>query len=276
LIETTGEVKSRLLTVQNASSVTTATISTGGNVNCTGLNANAGNVISGQLTILDATYATTASISNAGDITGKSINGVSVNASATMKTPSINSSSLTTDLDIAPDQSSGNINIGNPSIMVTQEIRVKRPMTIQYLPSISYDILGGSPAITSFGFSSVATGTVKTIGTITGVSTGIYLIFYSINYKILLNTITFTKQEYGITSTLNTFGTTLGNCYDLETTSQQRLADVGGSSRFTVTKCGTLAVPGTTTNIRLTFGAVYTPISGSVDVNGTIKLMRIG
>jgi hypothetical protein len=194
-----------------------------------------------------------------------------------MKTPSINSSSLTTDLDIAPDQSTGNINIGNPSfIWVTQEIRVKRPMTIQYLPSISYDILGGSPDITSFGFSSVSTGTVKTIGTITGVSTGIYLIFYSINYKILLNTITFTKQEYGITSTLNTFGTKLGNCYDLETTSQQMFADVGGSSRFTVTKCGTLAVPGTTTNIRLTFGAVYTTVSGGVDVNGTIKLMRIG
>ena len=54
-------------------------------------------------------------------------------------------------------------------------------MTIQYLPSISYDILGGSPDITSFGFSSVSTGTVKTIGTITGVSAGIYLIFYSIN-----------------------------------------------------------------------------------------------
>ena len=104
----------------------------------------------------------------------------------------------------------------------------------------------------------------------------IYLIFYSINYQILLNTITFTKQEYGITSTLNTFGTKLGNCYDLETTSQQRLADVGGSSRFTVTKCGTLGVPGTTTNIRLTFGAVYTTVSGGVDVNGTITLMRIG
>jgi hypothetical protein len=80
LIETTGEVKSRLLTVQNASSVTTATISTGGNVNCTGLNTNAGNVISGQLTILDATYATTASISNAGAVTGSSYDSSTVDS----------------------------------------------------------------------------------------------------------------------------------------------------------------------------------------------------
>jgi hypothetical protein len=192
-----------------------------------------------------------------------------------MKTPIVNSSSLTTDLDIAPDQSSGNINIGNPSIMVTQKLQVRRSMTIQYPPSISYAVLGGSMDTTMFStYISVPTTTVKTIGTVTGVPAGLYLIFYSIVYRISTNNITFSKQEYGISSTLDSFGTpTFGDIYDLETTSQLRT--VSTSPRFILIKSNTINIAGTTTNIRLNCGAIYLG-GGSLEVAGSIKLMRIG
>ena len=182
---------------------------------------------------------------------------------------------MTTDLDIAPYQSSGNINIGNPSIMVTQKLQVRRSMTIQYPPSISYNDLGGSMDTTMFStYISVPTTTVKTIGTVTGVPAGLYLIFYSIVYRILTNNITFSKQEYGISSSLDSFGTpTFGDLYDLETMSQLRT--VSNTPRFIVTKSNTINIDGTTTNIRLTCGAIYLG-GGSLEVAGSIKLMRIG
>ena len=259
------------------------------------INAGNGSIIGGGLTILDPTFVTVSSVSTAGDISGKSltttsnivtsggsinanigsINGASVNASSFVKTPIINSSSITTDLDIAPNQSSGNINIGNPSIMVTQKLQVRRSMTIQYPPSISYNDLGGSMDTTMFStYISVPTNTVKTIGTVTGVPPGLYLIFYSIVYHILTNNITFSKQEYGISSSLDSFGTpTFGDLYDLETMSQLRT--VSNTPRFIVTKSNTINIDGTTTNIRLTCGAIYLG-GGSLEVAGSIKLMRIG
>jgi hypothetical protein len=262
------------------------------------INAGNGSITGGGLTILDPTFVNVASISTAGDISGKSltttsnivtsggsinanigsINGASVNASSTMKTPSINSLSITTDLDISPNQSSGNINVGNPSIMVTQKLQVRRSITIQYPPSISYHDLGGSMDTTMFStYISVPTGTVKTIGTISNVPAGLYLIFYSFVFRISVSDITFTKQEYGISSVLDSFGTTppptFGDLYDLETTSQIRTTS--NTARLIVTKSNTINIDGPTTNVRLTCGAIYTG-GGSLTVGGSIKLMRIG
>jgi hypothetical protein len=124
-----------------------------------------GSITGGGLTILDGTFATVSSITTAGDITGKSLTTTSnIATSATMKTPIVNSPSLTTDLNIAPDQTTGNINIGNSVIVgVSQVLTVRRPITIGWLPSDQYGILciGGSPNITSFGFTSVSTATKK-------------------------------------------------------------------------------------------------------------------
>jgi hypothetical protein len=51
----------------------------------------------------------------------------------------------------------------------------------------------------------------------------------------------------------------------------------GGTARRIITKTATISIIGTTTNVRLTFGATYTTVSGgTVELGGSMKLMRIG
>ena len=102
------------------------------------------------------------------------------------------------------------------------------------------------------------------------------MIFYSISYSYLLNTVTFTSQRFGITSSLDSFSALYGNCDDFDVAQQIRTPDVGGASRFNKTFSNIISVPGTTSNIRLTVALIYTPIGENVSVTGTMKLMRIG
>jgi len=181
----------------------------------------------------------------------------------------------TGNINIAQNNTTGNINIGNGGLIgVSQKIVFKRPLTIQYLIPSDYTYIGGTQAVTNFSLA-VPNNTIKTIGTLTNVPGGNYMIFYSVEYTFLLSTKTFTLQQYGITSTLDSFSTIYGKCYDLETTSQIRTANVGGNSRFTKTFSNLITVIGTTSNIRLTVGLSYNTTE-NVTVNGSIKLMRIG
>jgi hypothetical protein len=182
-------------------------------------------------------------------------------------------------INIAQNNLTGNINIGNGGLIgVTQKLNIKRPMTIQYLPSVDYNVLGGSPATTIFDtYVSVPSTNVKTIGTITGVPTGIYLIFYTFVYRIQTSNITFSKQEYGLSSVLDSFNSpSFGDNYDLETTSMTIPAG-GGTPRRIITKTATIIIASTSTNVRLTFGATYTTVSGgTVELGGSMRLVRIG
>ncbi len=49
---------------------------------------------------------------------------------------------------------SGSINIGNSNVLSNQILAIKRPMTINYLPSASYSILLGSQSVSSYVFTS--------------------------------------------------------------------------------------------------------------------------
>jgi uncharacterized membrane protein len=150
-------------------------------------------------------------------------------------------------------------------------------MTINYLASASYDVLGGSGTISS-GNLSVSSSSTKSVLSLTGIPTGIYLIFYSVSIEFILTTKTFTLINYGITSSVDSFTTILGNCYDTERASQSRTAytAVGNQPRFVETRCNTIAISGPSVSIYLTFGSIYTPTAENLSVTGTMKLLRIG
>ena len=274
-----------ITTNNNTINAGTGSISSGSINAGSGLIQTTGNLQSRGLIIQDASLNTNCSIGSNGAIVASSVDSTVYNGLYYESKPA-NTGTLTLgifntsgNIDILPNNTSGNINIGNATLLSnTQKINIKRPLTINYLPSVSYDILGGSPAISS-GNLSVASGSTKSVLVLTGVPTGVYLIFYSISIEFILTTKTFTLINYGITSSLDAFTTIYGNCYDTERASQSRTAytsAIGNEPRFIETKCNTIVVSGPASNIYLTFGSIYTPTAENLSVTGTMKLMRIG
>ena len=284
----TGAITGGLITGSSFSTtgaMNSATINTTGNINCSLIDV---------VSTVYCRYLAVRDVGNTLDVIKLNQNGT-INATTVISTlyqgnfyesnPSDSGSidigifNTTGNINIAQNNLSGNINIGNGGLLgVTQKINIKRPMTIQYLPSVDYNILGGSPATTIFDtYVSVPSTNVKTIGTITGVPGGIYLIFYTFVYRIQTSNITFSKQEYGLSSVLDSFNSpTFGDNYDLETTSMTIPAG-GGTPRRIITKMATIIIASTSTNVRLTFGATYTTVSGgTVEIGGSMRLMRIG
>jgi hypothetical protein len=273
-----------ITTNNNTINAGTGSISSGSINAGSGLIQTTGNLQSRGLTIQDASLNTNCSIGSNGAIVGSSVDSTIYTGlyyeskPASTGTLSLGLFNSSGNVDILPNNTSGNINIGNATLLSnTQKINMKRPITINYIASSSYDVLGGSDAISS-GNLSVASGSTKSVLSLTGIPTGIYLIFYSISIEFVLTTKTFTLINYGITSSVDAFTSIMGNCYDVERASQSRTAytGVGNQPRFIETKCNTIAIPGTTTNIYLTFGSIYTPTAENLSVTGTMKLMRIG
>ncbi len=279
---------SRGIEIRNASNTASLTVDTNGNLNTPG-NINCALIDVGNTVY--CRYLAVRDVGNTLDIIKLNQNGTidcNIVKTTVVQCPfyesnPTNSGSIdigifntTGNLNIFQNNTTGNINIGNGGLIgVSQKINIKRPMTIHYLTPQDYSYLGGTQAVTNFSLE-VPNNSVKTIGTITDVPGGNYMIFYSVSYTFLLSTKTFTLQQYGITSTLDSFSTIYGKCYDLETTSQIRTADVDGNSRFTKTFSNLITVIGTTSNIRLTVGLSYTIPTENVTVNGSMKLMRIG
>jgi hypothetical protein len=282
-----GIMYSRGIEIRNALNTASLTVNTNGNLNTSG-NINCAIIDVGNTVY--CRYLGVRDVGNTFDIIKLNQNGT-INAnivsstifqsgfyeSNPVDTGSIDIGVFNTsgNINIAQNNTTGNINIGNGGLIgVSQKIVFKRPLTIQYLIPSDYTYIGGTQAVTNFSLA-VPNNTIKTIGTLTNVPGGNYMIFYSVEYTFLLSTKTFTLQQYGITSTLDSFSTIYGKCYDLETTSQIRTANVGGNSRFTKTFSNLITVIGTTSNIRLTVGLSYNTTE-NVTVNGSIKLMRIG
>jgi hypothetical protein len=291
LIQTTGDLQSRGLTIKNTSNVDVATISNSGSFSCSSIDATSGliettgDLQSRGLTIKNTSNLDVATISNIGVLACSTIE-AALHSGLYYESNPTNSGTLTLgvfntsgNIDILPNNTSGNINIGNATFLGTntQKINIKRPLTINYLASASYDVLGGSAAI-SYGNFPIGSGSTKSVLSLTNIPTGIYLIFYSVSIEFTLTTKTFTLINYGITSSIDSFTTILGNCYDVERASQSRTAytGVGNQPRFIETRCNTIAVSGPSVSIYLTFGSIYTPTAENLSVTGTMKLMRIG
>ncbi len=140
LIETTGEVKSRSLTIQNATTLTTASISTAGYITCTTVNATLGSLIGYRLNTHDVEIIPSV-------VTNTAYVGYTYSANKTITAyPSNN-------ITFQPFVSIDDNMINNANYLVRFSVRLNSGTTSRNLTSIEYGITNtGSTSLSATGF----------------------------------------------------------------------------------------------------------------------------
>jgi hypothetical protein len=146
-------------------------------------------------------------------------------------------------------------------------------MTIGYSPIAGYGSIGGS-FIQDSGLVQVSSGATVSLNSLASVLVGTYMVSFNITYEIYLASLTFTRQEYAVTSSNNTFATIISNCYNLETTQLLRSSSVSGVPKYSVSGTGILV--NSSSIVRLTHRADFTTTTGQLFVQTNIRLLRIG
>ena len=259
LIETTGSLKSRGLTIQDTTPSDVASISnTGeivstslitGSIVCNSITAGFGNVSSGSVTTIN------------------------------MKSSSITSLALTSDLYIGTDITTGDIDIGNLTLS-TGKININRPLDIAYtsLPSTTSQI--GGVAYINSGSVSLSSNTSKTLCSFYNLPLGVYMLSYSIRLggsATTAGTISITQENVAITASINNFIGTNGIISLRKVT--QTGSTPGGSMflNYHISNTGIFSKTLVAEEIHLTVNFTFTTTGTTFFfADGDLRLVRIG